>query len=188
MLRVLPCRGKLALQHVTYLPWRAWLWRNFINQKSVFIHLLRDRFYSCAVKRASSLFNSFCTNAAKQDDRVLARFFFMEVLFPSRTTPSNPWTEVAKFKTCLGKRSYLYSNFHYVWIILRENKLVYSENLNVFTMITPIITYLSFYFFFYRCLKTRSLSSYTYRIYSNKRPTLNKRPPRISAHPKDRKS
>ena len=27
-----------------------------------------------------------------------------------------------------------------------------------------------------------------YRIYSNKRPTLNQRPPRISAHPKDGKS
>ena len=29
---------------------------------------------------------------------------------------------------------------------------------------------------------------FTYRIYSNKRPTSNKRPPRISAHPKGRKS
>ena len=104
----------------------------------------------------------------------VSSFFFMEVLFSSRTIPSNPWTEVAKFKTCLGKRSYRsQSNFHYVWIILRENKLVYSENLNVVTMITPIITYLSFYFFFYRCLKTRSLSSYTYTKCSY--PLLSKR-------------
>ena len=93
--------------------------------------------------------------------------------------PLEPLNRSCKIQDVLGKAELSLQQFSLRVDYVRENKLVYSENLNVFTMITPIITYLAFYFFTVVvtlkdfCLKTRSLSSYTYAKCSH--PLLSKR-------------
>ena len=70
MLRILPVQGKPVLQEVTYFPCMVCLPRNFIQSK-VSIHATCNDLICCktglmwVVKRATSLFNSFCRYVAE---------------------------------------------------------------------------------------------------------------------------
>ena len=60
----------------------------------------------------------------------------------------------------------------------KRNKRILKSDINLFHMSCITVDLL-------KCVAYHKM---TYRIYSNKRPTSNYRPPRLSAHPKSRKS
>ena len=113
----------------------------------------------------------------------------LDVVWPR----SNQWE-----RALLGKSIQLYNNKNRPFA-LRSHVTSFSMKMKVIWFcVQKTISDLVFQTrtIFLKCQSVRSWSrvqnvifeTMNYRIYSNKRPTSNKRPPRISAHPKGRKS